>query len=96
MKTLTHSEAKEKLFKNIKLKEEYDSLQSEYEFLIQLHDARLKNNLTQKELSELSGIDQSNISKIESGEYSPSLKTMKKLADAMDMELRIQFVPKKK
>ena len=96
MGILTHSEAKEKLFKNKKLKEEYDSLQSEYEFLIQLHDARLKNNLTQKELSELSGIDQSNISKIESGEYSPSLKTMKKLADAMDMELRIQFVPKKK
>ena len=63
-------------------------------FLIQLHHARTMRNLTQKDLSRLSGIDQSNISKIESGDSSPSLKTMKKLADAMDMELKIEFVPK--
>lgn len=94
MERLTHSKAKEILFKNKKLKEEYNSLQSEYEFLIQLHHARIMRNLTQKDLSRLSGIDQSNISKIESGDSSPSLKTMKKLADAMDMELKIEFVPK--
>ena len=96
MKTITHSEAKQILFKNNKIKTEYESMQSDYEFLVQLHKARIANNLTQKDLSKLSGIDQANISKIESGDYSPSLKTMKKLADAMNMDLRIEFVPKKK
>lgn len=95
MKTITHSEAKKILFKNNKLKNEYESMQSDYEFLVQLHKARIANNLTQKDLSKLSGIDQANISKIESGDYSPSLKTMKKLADAMNMDLRIEFVPRK-
>lgn len=96
MKTITHSNAKEILFKNKSLKKEYDSLKSEYEFLVQLHKARIINNLTQKDLSRLSGIDQANISKIESGDYSPSLKTMKKLADAMNMDLKIEFIKRNK
>lgn len=96
MKTITHCNAKEILFKNKTLKKEYDSLKSEYDFLVQLHKARILNNLTQKDLSRLSGIDQANISKIESGDYSPSLKTMKKLADAMNMDLKIEFIKRNK
>ena len=92
MKRLTHKDVKETLLKDHEVKQEYDLLQSEYDFLVQMYKARTKRNVTQKQLSELSGIDQSNISKIETGEYSPSLKTMKKIADALNMDLKIELV----
>lgn len=92
MKRLTHKDVKETLLKDQEVKREYDLLQSEYDFLVQMYKARMKRNVTQKQLSELSGIDQSNISKIETGEYSPSLKTMKKIADALNMDLKIELV----
>lgn len=57
--------------------------------------ARNSQNLTQKELAEKTGIDQANISKLENGNMNPSLKLLKRLADGMGMNLRIEFVPKK-
>ena len=41
------------------------------------------------------GIDQSDISKIETGNANPSLSTLKRLAEGMDMILRLEFIPKK-
>ena len=49
--------------------------------------------LTQKQLSEKTGIYQSDISKLERGNANPSISTLKRLADAMDMTLKIEFVP---
>ena len=58
-------------------------------------DARLSQNLTQKELAERTGIDQGDISKLERGTRNPSLKLLKRLADGMGMDLKVEFVPKK-
>ena len=52
-------------------------------------------NIQQKQLSEKTGIYQSDISKLERGNANPSILTLKRLADAMDMTLKIEFVPKK-
>jgi len=89
-----YSDLKKEYLKDSELKKEYDTLQSEYDFIVQLYKIRSHNKITQKELARLSGINQANISKIESGNYSPSLKTMKRLADALDMDLKIEFVPR--
>lgn len=43
--------------------------------------------MTQKDLEERSGVYQADISKIERGEANPSLATMKKLTDSMNMSL---------
>ena len=48
--------------------------------------------MTQKQLSETTGIYQSDISKIERGLANPSLSTLKRLADGMGLKLRIEFV----
>ena len=53
-------------------------------------------NLTQKELSERTGINQADISKLENGTRNPSLNLLKRLADGMDMMLELKFVPKPK
>ena len=55
---------------------------------------RKEKGLTQKELAEKTGIDQSDISKIETGNANPALSTLKRLADGMDMILRLEFIPK--
>ena len=48
-------------------------------------------DITQNQLAEKSGISQSNISKIESGNYQPSVATLKKIADALGKRLVIDF-----
>ena len=59
-----------------------------------LIQARIQKRITQEELSRLSGLRQSNISRIESGSAVPSLRTLKKLAAGLGMSLRVEFVPK--
>lgn len=55
--------------------------------------ARIERNLTQQELSKLTGVAQSDISRLESCEGNPSLKTLIRIAEGMDMRLQVSFVP---
>ena len=81
--------------KNPEFKKEWDDLEPEYNTIQAMIDARKKCNMTQKELAEKTGIDQSDISKIERGSANPSLSTLKRLAEGMDMILKLEFIPKK-
>ena len=53
-------------------------------------------NMTQKELAEKTGIYQADISKLERGIGNPSLHTLKRLADGLGMELKVDFIVKKR
>ena len=53
--------------------------------------ARARKAISQKELSEATGIDQSDISKIERGLANPSISTLKRIADALDAELIVSI-----
>ena len=81
--------------KNPEFKKEWDDIQPEMDVVKAMLSIRMAQNLTQKELSERTGINQADISKLENGTKNPSLKLLKRLADGMGMELKIQFVPKK-
>ena len=48
-------------------------------------------NLTQKQMAQRSGVSQANISKIENGNYHPSLSTLKRIADALGKRLVVSF-----
>ena len=61
-------------------------------FAYQLLQAREEAKLTQKDLAEKTGIYQADISKIERGVGNPSLLTLKRLADGLDMELELKLV----
>ncbi|GHU30983.1 hypothetical protein FACS1894172_05110 [Spirochaetia bacterium] len=54
--------------------------------------ARKEKNLTQKDLAVLVGTRQSNISRLESGNYNPSLEFLNKIAIAMGKELEVRIV----
>ena len=53
--------------------------------------ARAKKGLSQKELSDLTGIDQSDLSKIERGIANPSVNTLNRIAKALDAKLMISI-----
>lgn len=80
---------------NPEVKAEYDALQPEFDIMQAIIDARKSQNLTQKELSERTGITQADISRIETGTRNPSLNMLKKLADGMGMYLKVEFIPKR-
>lgn len=71
---------------------EYEALRPEYEAIRAMIAARLESNMTQKELSEKTGIRQSNISRIESGAASPTINTLARIAAGMGKQLKIDFV----
>ena len=55
-----------------------------------LAQARHGRNITQKDLSELSGVPQSEISRIESGRANPTIETVARLVTALDKRLVLQ------
>ena len=58
-----------------------------------MNDPRKGGGLTQKELSERTGIAQADISKLENGNANPSLRTLQRLAAGMGMQVKIEFIP---
>ena len=73
----------------------YEEIQPEMDVIRAIVEARISQDMTQKELAERTGINQADISKLENGTRNPSLKLLKRLADGMDMTLKIEFIPKK-
>lgn len=94
MKTL--EEFKQELMKNPEFVKEYEAIQPEMDIIRALIDARTSQNLTQKELAERTGINQADISKLENGTRNPSVRLLQRLAAGMDMNLKIEFIPKQK
>ncbi|MBQ2592792.1 MAG: helix-turn-helix transcriptional regulator [Candidatus Riflebacteria bacterium] len=81
--------------KDPEFKKEWDALEPEFTIVQAILDARHKSGLTQKELSEKTGITQADISRLEKGNANPSLRTLRRLAAGMGMNLEIKFVPQK-
>ena len=78
--------------KNPDFKKEYEALEPEFAIIQAMIDARKNTGITQKQLSEKTGIAQADISKLENGNANPSLKTMQRLASGMGMKLKVEFV----
>jgi len=75
-------------------KESYGSLiYSVVQFDFTINHARNNEGLTQKELSERTGITQADISRIENGTRNPSLRMVKRLAKGLGMRLKLEFIP---
>ena len=60
-----------------------------YEIAVQVITLRQSHGLTQAELAERCGMDQADISRIECGSTSPTARTLQRIADALDADLRL-------
>lgn len=90
----TFDDMLEKQMKDEEFKKEYEAIQPELDVIRAIVDARISQNLTQRELAERTGINQADISKLENGTRNPSVNLLKRLADGMGMALKIEFVTK--
>ena len=79
--------------KNPAFKTEWEALDPEFSVIEAILKARKESGLTQKQLSDITGITQADISRLESGTANPSLRTLKRLAAGMGMALKLEFVP---
>ncbi len=88
------SEYKKKKMQDPEFAKAYEEIQPEMNVIRAMIDARMSQNLTQKQLSERTGIAQTEISKLENGTRNPSIKLLQRLADGMGMVLNVTFTPK--
>lgn len=55
----------------------------------ELKAARLEKRMTQQDLADMTGTQKSNISRMESGSYNPSLDFLVKVAASLDRTLKV-------
>ncbi len=80
-----------RLMKDTEFKAEFEKLKPRYELIAQIIGARNQLNLTQEELAKRVGTQKSNISRLESGAYNPSLDFIIKVARSLGKEVHISI-----
>ena len=83
--------AKAIILNNDEVQNELKMNEAEYKIIEQIIMARKERNLTQKDLAELIGTKQSNISRLESGNYNPTIDFLNKIAVAVGKELKVSI-----
>ena len=77
------------MLKDEKFKIEYDKLKPRYEAIEQIIRARKEQNITPAELAKRVGTHKSNISRLESGNYNPSLDFLAKIAESLGKKISV-------
>jgi DNA-binding XRE family transcriptional regulator len=86
---------KDRWLKDPEVRREYDALKAEFQLAEEIIKARAKARMTQAELARRIGTKSTAISRLESPNYGKaSISILKKVAEALDCELQIRFVPK--
>ena len=83
------ADIKELLMKDDEFKAEYEKLKPRYDVISQIIEARTQTGVTQEELALRVGTQKSNISRLESGTYNPSLDFLIKVAHSLGKEMQI-------
>lgn len=86
-----YSDFKKSLLKDPETKSAYDALAQEHAIAEKIIEKRLESGLTQAELAAKVGTKQSAISRLESGNYNPSITFLQKVAQALNLNLVISF-----
>ncbi len=82
---------KERFMKDPAFREEYARADEEYALAEAMVRARTAANLTQSQLAERIGTTQSAIARLEGGRQSPSVRTLRRYAEATGMRLTFGF-----
>ncbi|MFA6808313.1 MAG: helix-turn-helix transcriptional regulator [Eubacteriales bacterium] len=88
---MNHDQVKKQLLQNPEVQKGYEELKVLYDIKREIIRLRLEQGLSQKELADKINTKQSAISRLESGEYNPSIEFLTKVANALGKELQINF-----
>ncbi len=86
---ISFEEMKADMLKDEEFKIEYEKLKPRYEAIEQIIRARKEQNITQAELAKRVGTQKSNISRLESGNYNPSLDFLAKIAESLGKKISV-------
>lgn len=86
---ISFEEMKADMLKDEEFKIEYEKLKPRYEAIKQIIKARKEQNITQAELAKRVGTQKSNISRLESGNYNPSLDFLAKIAESLGKKISV-------
>ena len=84
-------EIEAKMLEDEEFRVEYERLRPRYEAIEQIIKARKEQNITQAELAKRVSTQKSNISRLESGNYNPSLDFLIKVAESLGKKLSINL-----
>lgn len=82
---------RKQLLKDPAVRKAYEKTRIEYQIADALISARLKNNLTQKELARRLKTKQSVISRVENARTTPTVSFLERLAAVLGTKLTISF-----
>lgn len=78
--------------KSAGFRQAWQESQMDFDVAEMLIKARFEQRLSQREMADKAGIRQSNLSRIERGQCTPDLNTLRKIASGLGKRLKIQFV----
>ncbi|MBU0579282.1 helix-turn-helix transcriptional regulator [Patescibacteria group bacterium] len=82
---------RKELLKNSEFRQAVEDLRPEYEVARAMIEARIKHDLTQKELAEKMDTKQSVISRVENMQTTPSLSFLKRFAKVFGGQISLKF-----
>lgn len=83
----------ERDLKDPEFRAEWERLAAARALAEMVSDRRVAMKLTQTQLAKLVGVSQPVIARIESGDHSPTIETLDKLANALDIEIVLGITP---
>ena len=86
-----YSQFKTRLLKDKDVQKAYKALEPEFVLAYTVIEKRIEKGLTQSQLAHMIGTKQSAISRLESGNYNPSVVFLRKIARALKLNLQISF-----
>ena len=84
-----HNEIEKQSQNNPEFRKVWDESRAEYKLIGEMISLRKQENITQKELAELTGNKQQVISRIERKESIPTIRAFSRMLDALGYELQI-------
>lgn len=88
---MDYAKHKKLLMKNPEFRKALKEIEPEYQIARALIRARIEKNLTQKQLASRLGTKQSVLSRVENARTTPTVSFLKRLAEVLNMNLKIEF-----
>ena len=88
----SYKQIKKQLLKDKDIKRLYDELEPEFNLAKMVIEKRIQQGLSQEDLAKKIGTQQPAIARLESGNYNPSIMFLKKIAKALNANLKISIV----
>lgn len=88
---ISFSKVRDDLMKDKEFKIKHENLKLRYEIISAIIKARTELNLTQEELALRTGTQKSNISRLESGNYNPSVDFLNKIAKGLGKKIHYEL-----